>query len=98
MFDQCAGVEAIEQLHHVIEPAVLGDAEVEQCHRVRRSQLCDRLRLSLESPLHISSEKPATCPEPEARISLIAAGRASSRWLAFQTSPMPPSPNRDSRR
>ena len=36
--DESVGVETVEQLHHVIERAVVGDAEVEQRHGVRRSE------------------------------------------------------------
>ena len=51
--DQRVGIDTVEQLHHVIERAVLGDAEVEQRHGVRRSELCDDLRLPLESPSRV---------------------------------------------
>ena len=47
--DQRLEVAAREQLHHVVERAVLGDAEVEQLNRVRRAQLRGRLRLALET-------------------------------------------------
>ena len=42
-------VAAGEQLHHVIERAVLRDAEVEDLNRVRRAQGRRRLRLTLEA-------------------------------------------------
>src|SRR6185436_6377855 len=33
-------VESVEQLHHVVERAVGGDAEIEELHCVRRSEPC----------------------------------------------------------
>ena len=48
--DQRVGVEAVEQLHDVVEGAVVGDAEVEELDRVGRAQPGDRLRLALEAP------------------------------------------------
>ena len=51
--DQLVRINSVEQLHHVIERAVLGDAEVEQRHRVGRSELGDDLRFPLESSSHV---------------------------------------------
>ena len=48
---QRVGVEAVQQLHHEVERAVVGDAEVEQLHRVRRAEPRDGLRLLLEAAL-----------------------------------------------
>ena len=42
------GVESVEQLHHVVERAVVGDAEIEELHGVRRAEAGDDLRLALE--------------------------------------------------
>jgi hypothetical protein len=33
--DQSIEIEPVEQLHHVVQPAVLGGAEVVELHRVR---------------------------------------------------------------
>ena len=48
---QRVGVEAVQELHHVVERAVGGHAEVEQLYRVRRAEPRDGLRLLLEAAL-----------------------------------------------
>ena len=48
--EQRVGVEAVEQLHDVVERAVGGDAEIEELHRVGRAEAGDHLRLALEPP------------------------------------------------
>jgi hypothetical protein len=48
--DHRVGIESVEQLHHVIERAVVGHAEVEQRDGMRRSQLGDQLRFAFEPP------------------------------------------------
>ena len=47
--DQGIEVETVEQLHHVVEPAVLGDAEVVELHRVRGREGSGGARLTLEA-------------------------------------------------
>ena len=46
--DQRVEVHAVEQLHHVVERAVVGHAEVVELHRVRRLEPGGRARLALE--------------------------------------------------
>ena len=48
--DQGVEVEPVEQLHHVVQPAVLGDAEIVELHRVRRRERGGGARLALEAP------------------------------------------------
>src|SRR6185295_12409451 len=50
--DQGLQVYAVEQLHHVIEDAVFGDAEVVQLHGVGRAQQRRRFGLLFESALN----------------------------------------------
>ena len=50
---QRVGVEPVEQLHDVVEGAVVGHAEVEQLDRVRGAQPGDGLRLLLEPALQL---------------------------------------------
>jgi hypothetical protein len=52
--DQRFQIEAVEHLHHVVERAVLRDAEVVELHRVRRAQSSGRLRLALEAAEHLA--------------------------------------------
>ena len=49
LLDQRLEVEAVEQLHHVVERAVVGDAEVVELHRVRRRERGGGARLALEA-------------------------------------------------
>ena len=49
--DECIEVEAVEQLHHVIETAVAGDAEIPELHGVRRAQPGRDLRFALEGQM-----------------------------------------------
>ena len=44
------GVQPVEQLHRVVEGAVVGDPEVEEVDGVRRAEARDGLRFTLESP------------------------------------------------
>ena len=46
--EQRVGIEAVEQLHDVVEGAVGGDPEIEQLHRVGRAEAGDHLRFALE--------------------------------------------------
>jgi hypothetical protein len=48
--DERGHVASGQELHHVVEAAVIGDAEVEQPDRVRRREGGRRLGLALESP------------------------------------------------
>ena len=47
---QAVEIEAVEQLHHVVEPAVLSGAEVVELHRVRRLERGRGAGLPLEAP------------------------------------------------
>ena len=49
MPDQGLEVETVEQLHHVVQPAVFGDTEVVELHRVRRRERGGGARLALEA-------------------------------------------------
>src|SRR4029079_3856252 len=51
-FDQRIGIHTIKQFHDVVERTLLGDPEVEQRDRVRRSVLCNDLRFPLDPPTH----------------------------------------------
>ena len=59
---QRVGVEPVEQLHHVVERAVVGDAEVEEVHGVRRAEARDHLRLALEPALRVLGDAGAPSP------------------------------------
>ena len=48
--DQGVEIQAIEQLHHVVQPAVLGGAEVVELHRVRGLERGGRAGFALEAP------------------------------------------------
>ena len=50
--DQRLEVASDQQLHHVVERPIVGEAEVEQIDRVGRIEDSSRLRLSLESAQH----------------------------------------------
>ena len=54
--EKLVGVEAVEQLHDVVEGAVGGDAEVEQLHRVGRAEPGDHLRLALEAAKRLARD------------------------------------------
>ena len=88
-------VHPFQQLHHEVERTVLGLAEVVQLDGVGRAELGRGLRLAPESgdrqPRHSSDPGLAST---SGWISLMAAGRASMRWVALYTSPIPPRPSR----
>ena len=96
--DQPVGIEAFEQLHHVVECAVLRDAEVEEIHRMRRTKPGNDLGFALEPSARVVRDDRASVSGGDARMSLIAAGRASIRCRARHTSPMPPCPSFSSSR
>ena len=50
---QCLEVEAVQQLHHVVEAAIVGDAKVEELHGMRRRETGGELRLVLESAYRV---------------------------------------------
>ena len=72
--DQRIGVESVEQLHHIVERAVLGDAEVEQRRRcgVIAAARSPAPRARTAGPRR--PKPPAGRPHRAGRISLIAAG------------------------
>src|SRR4029453_3169970 len=49
--DEGIGVHAVEEFHHVVERAVVGDPEIEECDRVRGMEAGGGLRFALE-PAH----------------------------------------------
>ena len=48
--DQGIEIQAVEQLHHVVQPAVLGGAEVVELHRVRGLERGGSAGFPLEAP------------------------------------------------
>jgi len=48
--DQGIEIHAVEQLHHVVQPALLGGAEVVELHRVRRLERGGGAGFALEAP------------------------------------------------
>src|SRR4030095_11717256 len=52
-FDQRVGVEALEQLHYVVERTFVSRPEVEQRRRVRRPELRCDLGFALEASTHV---------------------------------------------
>ncbi len=48
--DQGIEIQPVEQLHHVVQPAVLGGAEVVELHRVGGLERGGRAGLALEAP------------------------------------------------
>ena len=78
--DQRLQVDAVEQLHHVVEGAFARDAEVVELDRVRGAQRRRGARLAREQsqqPLRILRVRGRSAPS--GRISFTAAGRASMR-------------------
>jgi hypothetical protein len=92
LVDEVLEVLALEELHGVVEHAVGTDSEVEELHGVWRTQRRGDLCFAREA-LHDGIARFGRAWSRSARISLTAAGRASMRWRASHTSPIPPWPS-----
>ena len=85
-------VAALEQLHHVIEAAVIGGAEVEQANRMLRLQQRRGLRFALE-PAQLRLRRRIGVAERLVPDEFDRGSRASRRWRARHTAPIPPAPS-----
>jgi hypothetical protein len=90
--DEGFEVDAVQQLHDEIELAVGRDPEVVELYGMRRAEAGGGLRFAAEALQRQLGELAPPSNSDSALMSLIAAGRASRRWWACHTSPIPPSP------